>query len=130
MFFRKKIQQNFTILVVDTDIKTIDYIGSAASAEGHSILLARNGRQGRQLAAKHKPSIVVFDLNLPDIRGIEFCRLLKNDPETKDIPLVVYTALNTPTSILEFYEQGVEDYIVKPLDKKFLMKELVRIIQS
>ena len=86
-----------------------------------TLLSAMQGRLGVDLARDHRPDLILLDLNLPDIAGIEVMRLLRDDPTTRPIPVVVISADATSAQIRRLREAGARAYLTKPLDiKKFL----------
>ncbi len=85
------------------------------------LLAAMQGRQGIELAQRHRPDLILLDFHLPDINGDEVLRRLREDPETRDIPVLIVSADATPLQIERMRAAGANDYLTKPLDvKRFL----------
>src|SRR5256885_822432 len=82
---------------------------------------AATGEEARQQAARHEPDMILLDLNLPDVSGIEVARRLKADPETREIPIVMLTARGGEADRITGFELGADDYVPKP----FSVRELV-----
>lgn len=86
-----------------------------------NLLWASTGAEGVQSAARHMPSLILLDLNLPDIHGSDVLAQLRSDPATDKIPIVVLSADASPSRIERMLQAGAKDYLVKPFDiKQFL----------
>ncbi|HUU46174.1 MAG TPA: response regulator [Acidobacteriota bacterium] len=108
----------------ETDIrKVIEY---NLTREGFSVLTARDGDEGLKLIRREKPDLVLLDLMLPSRDGLDLCRTLKADDETRDIPIIMLTAKSEESDIVLGLGLGADDYITKP----FGVKELVARIRS
>ncbi len=118
------------VLVVDPHRADLAYTTSAVIYGGYNILKASSGKSGLGLARQHKPDLIIMDFELADMSGYDFCRQLKAGTVTQGIPVIVLTTLNTPQAILDAYEQGVAVYLLKPIGKKFLLKEIERVLQE
>jgi DNA-binding response OmpR family regulator/DNA-binding CsgD family transcriptional regulator len=104
-----------TILVVDDLPANLAVLIDAAGAAGFRVLLAENGERALKLAAKAKPDVILLDLNMPGIDGLETCRRLKADALTKEIPVIFVTALDDVLDKVAGLEAGGVDYVTKPL---------------
>ena len=82
------------------------------------------GRQGVDLARVHRPDLVLLDLHLPDLPGEEVLRQLREDPRTRDIPVLILSADATPGQVGRLLDQGARAYLTKPLDVKQLLERL------
>jgi adenylate cyclase len=85
-------------------------------ADGYFILEADNGEEGLKLASECKPDVIILDIMMPGMDGFEVCRRLKSQPTTKDIPILVVTALSGRGKLLEGIEAGASDFLTKPVD--------------
>jgi CheY-like chemotaxis protein len=90
------------------------------------IIPAMQGRLGLDLARQHRPAVVLLDLHLPDMTGDEILQMLREDPETSAIPVVIISADATQGQIQRLLAAGASDYLTKPFD----VSELVRIIDA
>lgn len=77
-----------------------------------------------------KPNLILLDLLMAGIGGIEVCEMLNNDPVGKSVPVIVLTALNKNTDKLKAYQSGVVDYLVKPIEKEELIISIDKALQS
>ena len=107
------------ILLIEDDMIEIMKMNRTISKLGlsHKITTANNGEEAlKRLSISEKlPHIILLDLNMPKINGIEFLNILKNDNSLKHIPIIILTTSNNNRDLLECYKVGVSGYIVKPL---------------
>ena len=103
------------ILIIDDDKIFTKILKDALSAEGdaYDVVIAYNGEEGIEMAKEMKPSMIVLDLKMPKLGGIEFLRELKLLNLQPQIPILISTQLSTPDKISEGIEFGVEGYVVK-----------------
>jgi two-component system, OmpR family, phosphate regulon response regulator PhoB len=93
---------------------------------GHDVLVATRGQDGLRLARESRPDLMLLDLMLPGLPGMDVCRLLKDAPETRDIPIIIMTARGEEVDRILGFELGADDYIVKP----FSVRELLLRVQA
>jgi len=86
-----------------------------ALKEHHSLVFARNGEETLQAVAKHRPSLILLDVQMPDMDGYEVCRQLKNDTETQHIPVIFVTGMSQEVDEKYGFDVGAVDYITKPI---------------
>ncbi len=129
-FFSPNTHRDAIVLVVDPHRADLAYTTCAVIYGGYNILKASSGKSGLGLALQHKPDLIIVDFELADMSGYDFCCQLKAGTVTQGIPVIVLTALNTPQAVLEAYEQGVTDYLLKPIGKKSLLKEIERVLRE
>lgn len=103
-----------TVLVVDDFATNIGALGGALESAGHRVLAALSGAHALKAASKAKPDLILLDVLMPEMDGIETCRRLRADPTTADIPVIFVTANNEMPSLVEGFEAGGVDYIPKP----------------
>jgi signal transduction histidine kinase/DNA-binding response OmpR family regulator len=99
-------------------------------APSYEVICAKDGEEGQELAFKHIPDLIISDVMMPKIRGNELCKLLKNDINTSHITIILFTAKGAPDSIIDGYDCGADDYIVKPFDTDLLLKKVKNIIST
>jgi CheY-like chemotaxis protein len=88
------------------------------------LLAAMQGRLGIELAIEHRPDVILLDVHLPDIDGQEVLRLLRGDPDTREIPVIVVSADATPRQVERLMAAGADEYLTKPLDVKRFLRVL------
>jgi len=105
-----------TILVVDDQKEFADYVRRFLEQAGFEVIVARNGATGLSIAKKHRPDLVVLDLSMPDIDGLEVCMQLRADPRKQRLPILVLSARASAADRVLGLETGADDYLVKPFD--------------
>ena len=104
-----------TVLVVDDDPAVVEIIGLSSQGANLTVLSARNGAQALSKACKSRPDIILLDAVLPDMDGLEVCRRLKANDETRQIPVVLMNSEVRGEDLLAGMCAGAEDYVTKPL---------------
>lgn len=117
---------NKRILVADDEVDVLNLVASNLKSAGFNVLRAEDGYSALDQARDSLPSLIVLDLMLPGITGLEVCKLLKADPATKAIPIVMLTAKAEEIDRILGLELGADDYITKP----FSPRELVLRVKS
>src|SRR5690242_15816668 len=102
------------ILLVDDVPANLTVLTSALEPEGYEILAAPSGSIALQVAAKAKPDLILLDIMMPGMDGLETCRRLKQNEATRDIPVIFITARNETESVVEGFHAGGVDYVTKP----------------
>ena len=118
-----------TILVVDDEEDIVELVELNIAREGYRVLTCGTGEQALKLAGSKLPSLVILDLMLPGIDGLEVCKKLKSDPKTQNIPIVMLTAKGEESDIVTGLELGADDYITKPFSGKVLVARVRRILR-
>jgi CheY-like chemotaxis protein len=95
---------------------------------GCEIETAPNGRAGLEKAKRLKPDLVLLDIMMPELDGIEMCRQLKADPETRAIPVVMVTTKGEPEKVEQAFLAGCDDYVTKPIDKIELTSKVAKYL--
>ena len=99
-------------------------------APSYQVICAKDGAEGKELAIKYLPDLIISDVMMPKMRGNELCKLLKNDVNTSHITIILFTAKGSADSIIDGYDCGADDYIVKPFDTDLLLKKAKNIITT
>ena len=109
------------VLIAEDEPDTASLLEYRLRRSGLEIVLAADGLGALNETLERKPDLLILDLMLPSMSGLEVCRLLKSSPLTSDIPILVLTALASPDDKLKGFGRGADDYMTKP----FEMSELV-----
>ncbi|MHB8837138.1 MAG: response regulator transcription factor [Candidatus Methylomirabilia bacterium] len=117
------------ILVVEDEEDILELISYNLNREGYRVSTATTGEEGLRLAMRDKPDLIVLDLMLPGIDGIEVCRRLKADPQIRYIPVVMVTAKGEEADVVTGLELGADDYLTKPFSPKVLVARLRAVIR-
>lgn len=103
-----------TILIVDDVSANVGALMGALESEGYRVLAALSGRTALKFATKANPDLILLDVLMPEMDGIETCRRLKASPQTRSIPVIFVTANDETTSLVDGFQAGGVDYITKP----------------
>ena len=112
------------VLVVDDEQEIRDLLNTFLTQQGYDVFLASNGTAAIQLANQEDPGVILLDVKMPEIDGIEVCKRLKAEEKTKSIPIIILTGLGDRE--LEAYLEGADDFVRKP----FLIEELSIRVKS
>lgn len=115
--------EKLKILLVDDEPIIIDTMGSYLGTE-YKTLVATDGKKAYEMAKKQTPDIIVMDITMPIMDGLEAGKLLKADPETQDIPIIYSTAHGESAQVIEALRIGAADFLQKPLTKEILLSRL------
>ena len=118
-----------TILIIEDEKDIAELLAFNLENDEFNALLANNGESGIKIARKRKPDLIILDLMLPGIHGLDVCRIIKGDPELKNIFIVMLTALGQEESIVKGLEVGADDYITKPFSFKILIARIRSVIR-
>ncbi|MDP2975747.1 MAG: response regulator [Anaerolineales bacterium] len=102
------------ILIIDDDLDTLRLVGAMLQRQGYQIAVASNGEQGLSQAGSQKPDLILVDVMMPDMDGYEVTRHLRNNPQTADIPILMFTAKTQLDDKVSGFESGADDYLTKP----------------
>jgi len=118
-----------TILIVDDEEDIVELIKYNLGNEGYAVLTAYTGEDAIKIAKRFKPDLIVLDLMLPGIDGLDVTKALKNDEKTCNIPIVMLTAKGEESDIVLGLEMGANDYISKPFSPKVLIARIRAILR-
>ncbi len=108
------------ILVVDDEEDILELVRFNLSKEGYRVACAATGERAVEIALSEHPDLIVLDLMLPGMDGLEVAKFLKNNPETRNIPIVMLTAKGEESDVVTGLELGADDYVTKPFSPKIL----------
>lgn len=118
-----------TVLIIDDNNDVRAYERTLLGSR-YTVLEAVNGEEGYELACREVPDLVICDVMMPVMDGLEFCRRLKGHTATSHIPVIMLTAKNLDEHRIEGYEQGADSYITKPFSSKVLLVRVDNLLQS
>jgi len=116
------------ILVVDDEIYIVHILDFSLGMEGYEVLTALDGEQALEKARAEHPDLVVLDIMMPKLDGYETCKMLKADPKTKDIPVILLSAKGRNVDQKVGFEVGADDYITKPFSPRKLVERINTIL--
>jgi CheY-like chemotaxis protein len=110
------------ILVVDDDDRTLRLIQTILTTDGYEVITAKSGIDAVALSRTEKPDLITMDIFMPQMDGYTACMTIKNEPETKSIPIVMLTILNNDFNAPKARKTGADGYITKPFTAELLTK--------
>jgi len=114
------------ILVVDDELKIVEVVKSYLEKSGYTVIEAYSGKEALNSFEKHKPSLVILDLMLPDISGEEVCKTLRKKSR---VPVIMLTAKIEEESVLEGLNIGADDYVTKPFSPRQLVARVEAVLR-
>jgi two-component system alkaline phosphatase synthesis response regulator PhoP len=118
-----------TVLVVDDEQDLLDLIEYNLKKEGYNVVKAENGVEGIKAAREHRPNLVLLDIMMPKMDGIETCEQLRADPELKNIPIIFLTARSDEKTEIEGLDKGADDFITKPISTTKLLSRINAVLR-
>jgi two-component system phosphate regulon response regulator PhoB len=118
-----------TILVVEDEQDILELIRYSLAREGYQVAGVTTGEAALEAARNARPALIVLDLMLPGLDGLEACKLLKADDRTKDIAIVMVTAKGEEADIVTGLELGADDYIAKPFSPRVLLARIKAVLR-
>ncbi len=117
------------ILIVDDEEDILELVKYNLGINGFLTTCATNGEEALKFTRLHKPDLIVLDLMLPNIDGLDVCRVLKADSETKSIPILMLTARGEESDIIQGLEMGADDYVTKPFSPQVLVARVKTLLR-
>ncbi len=117
------------ILVVDDEEDILELVRYNLSKDGYRVSMVMSGEEALKAARTTQPDVILLDLMLPGVDGLEVCRLLKQDPKTQHIPVIMLSAKGEEADIVTGLELGAADYITKPFSPRILLARLRAVLR-
>jgi two-component system alkaline phosphatase synthesis response regulator PhoP len=118
-----------TILVVDDEKDLLDLIEYNLKKEGFKVLKAENGKEGIEVAKEHKPDLVLLDIMMPKMDGLEAVEIMRKDDDLKRIPIIFLTARSDENTEIEGLNKGGDDFITKPISTTKLVSRIKAVMR-
>lgn len=118
------------ILVIDDDASLLQMMSLMLKRAGHDPLMAHDGQEGIEIARREQPDLAIVDIMMPDLSGYDVCTILRQDPLTSSIPLLVLTALTQPEHKDVAAESGADDFVTKPVTRDDLVGRVDELLVS
>jgi len=115
-----------TVLVVDDEPSIRSLLRQEISEVGYQVKEAIHGKEALDMIREEKPDLVLLDLMMPEMNGFDVAAILKNDPKTQDIPIIIVSVIDDQQ---RFSRLGIDRYITKPIDIGLLLKEIDTLIK-
>lgn len=110
------------ILIVEDNVKNLRLVNDILESQGHRTLQASGGYEGIELARRNKPDLIIMDIQMPDLDGIQVTRILKNERETSGIPIIALTAMAMKGDRETIIGAGCDGYLQKPVRFEVLLE--------
>lgn len=120
---------NHTILLVDDEQDILDFLSYNLKKEGYRVFTANNGSEGVQLAKEISPSLVILDIMMPEMDGIEACQTIRNDAQLTQPLIAFLTSRSEDYSQIAGFEAGADDYINKPIRPRLLLSKVESLLR-
>ena len=117
------------LLIIEDEPEIAELIEFHLAREGLPSRTVHSGRKALELIHRLRPNLVILDLMLPDLDGLEICRRIKGDPETNQIPVIMVTAKSEDIDVVTGIEIGADDYIMKPFSPKVLVARVKNVLR-
>lgn len=118
-----------TILVVDDEKDLVELVGYNLEKEGFTVLRALDGEKALEIVRTRKPDLLILDLMLPGVKGLDICRILRGKPDTEAIPIIMLTAKSEDIDKIIGLEMGADDYITKPFNIRELLARVRALLR-
>jgi CheY-like chemotaxis protein len=113
------------ILVVDDEPDVVSVIEARLKGDGYQVIIACDGKESLEKAKAQKPDLILLDIKMPDMDGHKILKGLKEDDETKSIPVIMLTASSEPVDVIKSLSyEGAVDYIVKPFNTQDFLRKI------
>lgn len=118
-----------TILIIDDDEDIREIISYNLTKEGYTVIKAKNGEEGIKKAKQNIPNLILLDVMMPEMDGMEVCQILRAEETTKDIKICFLTARSEDYSQIAGFDAGADDYVTKPVKPKVLASRINAILR-
>lgn len=119
----------YRILLVDDEVDILEFIRYNLVREGYEVYTAQNGAEALETAARCHPHLILLDMMMPRMDGIETCRAIRRDPSLKNTIIVFLSALGEEEQQLAGFDVGADDYLTKPIKMKLLVSRIQAILK-
>jgi DNA-binding response OmpR family regulator len=119
-----------TVLLVDDDPVILKLLEVNFEMEGFAVLLAHDGTEGVEIARTQRPDLVISDIMMPKMSGLDLVGDLKSDPDTSDIPIILLSAKAQATDVRAGVDAGADDYVTKPFEPLELVDRVNRLLDG
>lgn len=122
-------KKDLKILLVDDEPDILEIVGYNLSNEGYQVITGSNGVEAVKLAKKHKPNLIILDVMMPEMDGIEACEILRSNPDLENTVITFFTARGEDYSQVAGFDAGADDYITKPIKPKVLLSKVKALLR-
>ncbi|TML89760.1 MAG: response regulator [Actinobacteria bacterium] len=119
-----------TVLVIDDDPVIVKLLRVNFELEGFNVISAGDGREGVEMVRAERPDVVISDIMMPTMNGLELVSILKSDPTTADVPVLLLSAKAQMADVQRGFELGADDYVTKPFDPIELIDKVTALVAA
>jgi DNA-binding response OmpR family regulator len=112
------------ILIIDDEADITETLSFMLQARNFDVITANSGQEGLDKVKKDHPDLILLDIMMPEMDGYKVCNKLKQDKETKNLPIIMLTAKGEADSVIKYYNSGANDYVVKPFSLSTLISRI------
>jgi DNA-binding response OmpR family regulator len=118
------------ILIADDTPQAVELLEAYLSEQGYDLQTAADGEQTLRLAVEWRPDLILLDVMMPRISGFELCKRLRAHPATRDVAVIMVTALDQPSDFDRAVDAGTDDFLSKPIKKADLLRRVRSLLES
>jgi DNA-binding response OmpR family regulator len=122
-------ERQLRVLVIDDDSATLRLVGYVFHRGGYEVHVAANGAEGLAKAGQVRPDLVILDVMMPDMSGLEVCQHLRSQAATAHLPIIMLSARGEVNDKLSGFQAGADDYVPKPVDPQELVARARALLQ-
>jgi len=122
-------KRNTKILLVDDEPDILEIVGYNLTQEGYQVITASNGKEAVLKAKKEVPDLIIMDVMMPEMDGMEACEMIRKIPELHNVIITFLTARSEDYSQVAGYDAGADDYITKPIKPKLLVSKVKALLR-
>ncbi len=119
----------YKIMLVDDEKDVLEFMSYNLKKENFQVLTCNNGEEAIEMAKKFRPHLILLDIMMPELDGVETCEILKTIPELRNTIIAFLSALGGDFSVIAGFEAGADDYITKPIKPKVLIKKITAMLK-
>jgi sigma-B regulation protein RsbU (phosphoserine phosphatase) len=119
-----------TVLVVEDSRIQAQILSKKLEDSGYKVILAENGALALTCIGRQRPTLIISDVEMPEMTGYELCRAVKNDPQLRSIPFILLSTLSEPQDIIKGLHCGADNYVTKPYDPDFLISRMESLLTT
>ncbi len=116
------------ILCVDDEKRNLELLEAFLMPEGYDVLFAKSGKEAVERVKRDRPDLILLDVMMPEMDGLQACEVLRKDAGTSTIPIIMVTSSDKDKDIVQSLEKGADDYIIKPVVKKELLDKVDNLL--
>ena len=120
----------YRILLIDDEDDILEFVKYNLERDGYEVFTASNGAEGLEVALKTKPHLILLDMMMPVLDGIETCKAIRNSPALKNVMVVFLSAVGSEETQLQGYNAGADDYINKPIKMNILRSRVQAMVRK